>query len=112
MPNASLSCWGVQVTQVKTFDKHGYTALQLGCGSKRDHQVNGTQIGHFNAAGVPIKRKVVEFRVSKVRPSPAVYAAEAQWRGICSCTMHKTAWSLWFCTCSGDTLPANGSAEL
>lgn len=55
-----------QVTQVKTKEKEGYTALQLGAGSKRDKQVSGTQRGHFAAADVPIKRKVVEFRVSSV----------------------------------------------
>lgn len=54
-----------QVTQVKTFASNGYNGLQLGCGSKRDKQVNGSLRGHFAAAGVPVKRKVFEFRVSQ-----------------------------------------------
>lgn len=55
-----------QVTQVKTFASNGYNGLQLGCGSKRDKQVNGSLRGQFQAAGVPVKRKVAEFRVSQV----------------------------------------------
>lgn len=54
-----------QVTQIKTLAANGYNGLQLGCGSKRDKQVIGSQIGHFKAAGVPVKRKLAEFRVSE-----------------------------------------------
>lgn len=53
-----------QVVQVKTPEKDGYLALQLGIGSKRPKQIPGTLRGHFTAAGVPIKRKLAEFRVS------------------------------------------------
>ena len=38
--------------------------MQLGCGAKRDKQLNGWQRGHFAAAGVDNKRKVAEFRVT------------------------------------------------
>ena len=55
----------MQVTQVKLDDTEGYTALQLGCGSKRDKQLSGRQIGHFKAAGVDNKRKLAEFKVSQ-----------------------------------------------
>ena len=55
----------LQVTQVKLDETEGYTALQLGCGSKRDKQLNGRQIGHCKAAGVDNKRKLAEFRVSQ-----------------------------------------------
>ena len=48
----------VQVVQVKTQEKEGYNALQLGCGSKRDKQLNGRQLGHFKAADIGNKRKV------------------------------------------------------
>ncbi len=53
-----------QVVQVKRPETDGYLALQLGCGAKRPKQVPGTLRGHFSAAGVPIKRKVAEFRVT------------------------------------------------
>ena len=54
----------LQVVQVKTESKEGYTALQLGSGAKRPKQLHGTQRGHFEAAGVPPKRRLAEFRVS------------------------------------------------
>ena len=53
-----------QVVQVKRPETDGYLALQLGCGAKRPKQVSGTLRGHFSAAGVPIKRKVAEFRIT------------------------------------------------
>lgn len=53
-----------QVVQVKSVPTEGYTALQLGCGSKRDKQLNGRQLGHYRHAGVDNKRKLAEFRVS------------------------------------------------
>lgn len=51
---------------MKQKQKEGYTALQLGAGSKRGKQVSATQYGHFQAADVSIKRNVAEFRVSSV----------------------------------------------
>lgn len=68
MPLPKEMCFiqcSVQVTQVKRDETEGYTALQLGCGSKRDKQLNGRQIGHCKAAGVDNKRKLAEFRVSQ-----------------------------------------------
>lgn len=55
----------MQVVQVKTEEKEGYTALQLGCGAKREKRLPCSLKGHFAAAGVPLKRKMVEFRVSQ-----------------------------------------------
>ncbi len=52
---------------MKRKEKEGYTALQLGCGAKKAKQVIGTELGHFRANGVPIKRKLQEFRVTEVR---------------------------------------------
>ena len=43
----------------------GYTALQLGCGAKRDKQLNRRQLGHYRKAEVDNKRKVAEFRVTE-----------------------------------------------
>lgn len=43
--------WRVQVVQVKTNEKEGYTSLQLGCGAKRPKQLLGTLRGHYDAAG-------------------------------------------------------------
>lgn len=66
-----------EVVQVKTQEKEGYTGLQLGCGSKRRKQLPPSLCGHFDAAGVPLKRKLVEFRVSPqaVLPVGHVFSA-------------------------------------
>lgn len=54
----------VEVVQVKTEEHEGYTALQVGCGAKRPKQLNKGQRGHFEKAGVPLKRATREFRVT------------------------------------------------
>ncbi|CAI5508933.1 unnamed protein product [Closterium sp. Naga37s-1] len=54
-----------QVVQVKTREKEGYTSLQIGSGQKKPKQLTKPELGHFRAAGVPLKRKLVEFRVSE-----------------------------------------------
>ncbi|CAI5484785.1 unnamed protein product [Closterium sp. Yama58-4] len=54
-----------QVVQVKTKEKEGYTSLQIGSGQKKPKQLTKPELGHCRAAGVPLKRKLVEFRVSE-----------------------------------------------
>ena len=50
------------VTQVKTPDTDGYSAIQLGYQDRKDKHTTMAQKGHFEAAGVSPKRHVVEFR--------------------------------------------------
>ncbi|WP_167955501.1 50S ribosomal protein L3 [Anaerosporobacter faecicola] len=50
------------VTQVKTVDNDGYSAVQVGYGDIREKLVNKPQKGHFAKAGVANKRFVKEFR--------------------------------------------------
>jgi len=50
------------VTQVKTVDNDGYSAVQVGFVDKREKLVNKPQKGHFDKAGVSYKRFVREFR--------------------------------------------------
>ena len=50
------------VTQVKTVENDGYSAVQVGFTDKREKLVNKAQKGHFNKAGVSYKRYVREFR--------------------------------------------------
>lgn len=66
-----------QVVQVKSEPSEGYTALQLGCGSKRDKQLNGRQLGHYRHAGVDNKRKLAEFRVSEDAVLPVGFELSA-----------------------------------
>jgi large subunit ribosomal protein L3 len=50
------------VTQVRTPDKDGYDAVQLGYGAIDPRKVNKPLTGHFDAAGVPPRRHIVEVR--------------------------------------------------
>ncbi|MCX8057106.1 MAG: 50S ribosomal protein L3 [Ignavibacteria bacterium] len=50
------------VTQIKTKDKDGYDAVQLGFDERRLRSTNKPLIGHFNKAGVSPKKFLAEFR--------------------------------------------------
>jgi len=50
------------VTQVRTEEVDGYTALQLGFDDKKAKSSNKALDGHFKKAGTTAKRKVVEFQ--------------------------------------------------
>ncbi|MBS1637124.1 MAG: 50S ribosomal protein L3 [Bacteroidetes bacterium] len=50
------------VTQVKTNEKDGYTALQLAFDEKKEKHTSSAMKGHFELAKTTPKRKVVEFR--------------------------------------------------
>ena len=49
------------VTQVKTIEKDGYAALQLGFDDKKEKNTTKPLCGHFKKAGTTPKRKLVEF---------------------------------------------------
>ena len=51
------------VTQVKTVENDGYSAIQVGFGDIREKLVNKPKKGHFAKAGVSAKRYVKEFRL-------------------------------------------------
>ncbi|ADB41752.1 50S ribosomal protein L3 [Spirosoma linguale DSM 74] len=50
------------VTQVRSVEKDGYTAVQLGYGDKKEKHSNKPEMGHFKKAGTTPKRKLVEFK--------------------------------------------------
>jgi large subunit ribosomal protein L3 len=50
------------VTQVKTAEKDGYSAVQLSFDEKREKSTTSALKGHFEKAKTTPKRKVVEFR--------------------------------------------------
>src|SRR5215475_4567595 len=50
------------VTQVKTEDSDGYTALQLAFGDKKEKHSNKAETNHFAKANTPAKSFVKEFR--------------------------------------------------
>ena len=50
------------VTQVRTLEKDGYTAVQLGFGDRSEKNTSKAMIGHFKRAGVSPMRHLVEFK--------------------------------------------------
>jgi len=50
------------VTQVKSLDSDGYSALQLAFGDKNDKHTNASEKGHFARSGSSPKKIVKEFR--------------------------------------------------
>ncbi|MGX7689424.1 50S ribosomal protein L3 [Flectobacillus roseus] len=50
------------VTQVKTVEKEGYSAIQLGYGEKKEKHTSRPLLGHFKKAGTTPKKKLVEFK--------------------------------------------------
>ncbi|MBK3732819.1 50S ribosomal protein L3 [Azospirillum brasilense] len=63
VPVTVLKVDSCQVVAVRTEDKDGYTAVQLGAGAIKVKNVTKPQRGHFAKARVEPKRKLVEFRV-------------------------------------------------
>ncbi|AOR22402.1 50S ribosomal protein L3 [Clostridium taeniosporum] len=54
------------VVQKKTVEKDGYDAIQVGFGDIREKLVNKPAKGHFEKAGVSLKRTLKEFRLEDV----------------------------------------------
>lgn len=52
------------VTQVRTPEKDGYSAVQLGFGTVKPKRVNKPDAGHFGAAGVTPRKHLVELRTT------------------------------------------------
>jgi large subunit ribosomal protein L3 len=50
------------VAQIRTADKDGYAAVQLGFGELREKKANKPSKGHFAKAGVPATKHLVELR--------------------------------------------------
>jgi large subunit ribosomal protein L3 len=50
------------VTQIKTKEKDGYEAIQLGFADKKEKHTTKPEAGHFKKAGVTPKRHLAEFK--------------------------------------------------
>ncbi len=62
IPVTVLQAGPCVVTQIKTVDNDGYSAVQVGYTDKRESLVNKPQKGHFEKAGVSCKRFLREFK--------------------------------------------------
>ncbi|HUC66101.1 MAG TPA: 50S ribosomal protein L3 [Stellaceae bacterium] len=65
VPVTVLKVDNCQVVAVRTDEKDGYTAVQLGVGKAKVKNVSQPMRGHFAKAKLEPKRKLVEFRVGK-----------------------------------------------
>jgi len=61
IPCTVLQAGPCVVTQIKTKEKDGYFAVQLGFDEKKEKHTTKAELGHFKKAGTTPKRKVVEF---------------------------------------------------
>ena len=50
------------VTQVKTLEKDGYEAIQVGFEEKKESKANKAEKGHFGKAGVPVMKVLAEVK--------------------------------------------------
>ena len=65
VPVTVLKMDGCQVVSVRTKDRDGYTALQLGYGAAKIKRASKATRGHFAKAQVEPKQKLAEFRVAE-----------------------------------------------
>jgi large subunit ribosomal protein L3 len=65
VPVTVLKLDELQVTGIRTAEKDGYTAVQLGCGKAKVKNVAKSERGKFAQAKVEPKKKLMEFRVSE-----------------------------------------------
>jgi large subunit ribosomal protein L3 len=65
IPVTVLQLDSLQVVAQRTAEKDGYTAVQLGAGTAKAKRTSKAMRGHFAAAKVEPKRKIVEFRVAE-----------------------------------------------
>ena len=62
MPCTVIQAGPCVVTQVRTNEKDGYEAVQLGFDDKTEKSAIKAEIGHAKKAGTSVKKKVVEFQ--------------------------------------------------
>ncbi|MDA1318967.1 MAG: 50S ribosomal protein L3 [Bacteroidetes bacterium] len=62
MPCTVIQAGPCVVTQVRTEDKDGYEAVQLGFDDKTEKSATKAELGHAKKAGTTVKRKVAEFQ--------------------------------------------------
>jgi len=64
VPVTVLKMEKLQVLSQRTADTHGYTAIQVGAGTRKPSRLTKSERGSFAVANVEPKRKLAEFRVS------------------------------------------------
>ena len=63
LPVSVVNVSGNRITQIKTRDTDGYTAVQVAFGNKKPIRVNKSLSGHFSKAGTEAASMMKEFRL-------------------------------------------------
>jgi len=63
VPATLIEAGPCPIVQVKTKDKDGYAAVQLGFGEKREKNLTKPVVGKFKKSGVAVKAMLREFRI-------------------------------------------------
>lgn len=70
IPVTVVEAGPIFVTQIKTTETDGYNAIQVGFEGKKKNHIIKPEQGHFDKAGVDVKKYVQEFRVE----DPSAYS--------------------------------------
>ncbi len=70
LPCTVLEVGPCVVTQVRTLERDGYEAVQLGYGERSDKHTSKAMQGHFKRAGVSPQRRLVEFNAFEQELQP------------------------------------------
>ncbi len=65
IPVTVIEAGPVAVTQIKTVENDGYSAIQVGFEDKKESRTNKPEKGHFAKSGVACKKYVGEFRLDE-----------------------------------------------
>lgn len=63
VPCTVLQLDQVQVVANKTREKHGYWAVQIGCGARQPRNITSPMLGYYEAKGIAPKTDLAEFMV-------------------------------------------------
>jgi len=63
-PVTVVAVGGNTLLQVKTLEKDGYSAIQVGFDTQKESRLDKAQLGHFKKAGAEPKKLVAEFRLA------------------------------------------------
>ena len=73
IPVTVIDVSGNAILQVKTVEKDGYTALQIGFDDQKEQRVSKPDLGRFKKAGSTPKRFIQEFRFDKGAATPEAH---------------------------------------
>ncbi len=63
VPVTVLQAGPCKVVQVKTAENDGYDSIQMSFGTMKEQNVNKPMKGHYDKAGVPVGKRLKEFRL-------------------------------------------------